>query len=462
MTNAESPIAALLAQGDGQGLALLRGNVRADALAETLAALANAQGGTVLLGVGRGGKPEGVADADLARALVLDAALLCTPPLLLPLPTAVQLADTTLLLAEVPSGLPHVFAVRGRYLRREGAADAPLAPEALRALLLARGQGGWDRQLPTGATIEDLDPARIASYARRIGPAAESDVQGFLVRRGCLVREADGLRPTNAGLLLFAADIERWFPQVELTLVRYRGRAMSDEFLREDLRETLPEALRRAELWVNEHMRRGSRMRGLERDDWTQFPPAAVREVLVNAVAHRDYTVRGEGIRVVMFADRLECYSPGRLAGHVTLSNIVEERFSRNETLVQVLADLGLIERLGYGIDRVLRQMADAGLPAPSFRETAGGFLVTLPGHTGDDRTDVAGTDTTEWRRMGLNERQIAAMQLASVGRVGNSDLQAKYPEVSPETLRRDLADLVERGLLLRVGEKRGAYYIVK
>jgi ATP-dependent DNA helicase RecG len=278
-----------------------------------------------------------------------------------------------------------------------------------------------------------------------------------------LDRERQASRPTNAGLLLFASAVERFFPQCEITLVRYRGREMSDEFIREDVRDTLVESIRRAEMWLSEHMRRGSRMVGFERQDWTQLPLGAVREVLVNAVAHRDYSVRGEGIRLALFGDRLECYSPGRLPGHVTLQNLVEERFSRNETLVQILSDYGLIERLGYGIDRVLRQMADAGLPPPEFRETAAGFLVTLRGHIGDDQTDAGGVDVSEWRRQGLNERQIAALlHLVEQRRITNRDMQDLAADVSSETLRRDLADLVERGLLLRVGDKRGAYYILK
>jgi ATP-dependent DNA helicase RecG len=274
--------------------------------------------------------------------------------------------------------------------------------------------------------------------------------------------EAAVYRPTNAGLLLFAADVERHFPQCEVTLVQYRGRDLADEFEREDVRDTLPEAIRRAERWLSEHMRKGSRMVGLERQDWVQFPLAAVREALVNAVAHRDYSVRGEGIRLALFADRLECYSPGRLPGHVTLANIAQERFSRNETLVQVLADFGLIERLGYGIDRMLRQMEAAALPPPEFRETAAGFRVTLTGHElppGDD----GAVDTRQWAALGLNERQIAALlHLGQHQRITNREMQDLAPDVSAETLRRDLSDLVERGMLLKVGEKRATYYILK
>lgn len=479
-------LADLLAQPEGQRLAFVRGKFRSDELAETLAALANAQGGVVVVGVaGRGKKIEGIGDADAAREAVLDAALACTPPLVLPLPDAARYGEATLLLANVPAGLPRVYSVHGKYLRRDGPDNQPIAPDGLRRLLLERGETSWERLVPEGATLDDLDPNKISAYVRRVGPAAEGDPLAFLFRRGCLARKDEGERmkdedsgtitassfihhpssfiPTNAGLLLFGEDVERHFPQCEVTLVRYRGREMGDEFLREDMRDTLVETVRRAEIWLSEHMRRGSRMIGLEREDWVQFPQGAVREALVNAVAHRDYTIRGEGIRIALFGDRLECYSPGRLPGHVTLQNLVEERFSRNETLVQVLADYGLIERLGYGIDRMLRQMADAGLPPPEFRETAAGFLVTLRGQVGDDRHDVGGVDTREWQRMGLNERQIAALlHLAEHRRITNRDLQEVAPDVSAETIRRDLSDLVERGLLLKVGEKRGAYYILK
>jgi ATP-dependent DNA helicase RecG len=505
-------LGALLAGGEGPQLAFARERARRDDLAETLVAFANGQGGALVMGLSGHARArvEGLSDPATARDLLIEAALACTPPLVLPLPRELSLGEARLLVARVPAGLAQVYALHGKYLRREGATNQPLAPDALRRLLLERGEVSWERAASAGATLDELDPARIAAYARRVGPAAEEDPLGLLYARGCLLNiergtqsvdeaapsallldasapdqavpepsSVEALRPdlsgrstlyalrstftpTNAGMLLFARRVEARYPQAEITLVRYRGRDMADIFEREDVHDTLPEAVRRAERWLGEHMRKGSRMVGLERQDWTQFPPGAVREALVNAVAHRDYSVRGEGIRVSLFSDRLEVYSPGRLPGHVTLQNIVEERYSRNESLVQVLADYGLIERLGYGIDRMLRQMAAAGLPPPSFRETAAGFLVTLTGQPVDDLSPE-GLDTREWARMGLNERQIAALvHLAAEHRITNRDLQERYADVSGETIRRDLSDLVERGMLLKVGDKRATYYILK
>lgn len=463
-TEASAGLTELLTTGEDERLAFVRERVRADELAETLAAFANRRGGTAILGVAGRVRPkvEGLSDIAATEELALEAALLLTPPLLLPVPRQIDVDGRTVLRLDIPAGLPSVYSVHGKYLWREGPANVPIPSHQLRQLLLERGETGWDRLVPEGATMEDLDAGKIQRYVERVGTVAADDPLDWLHRRGCLERRGTGYVPTNAGLLLFARHVERLHPQCEITLIRYRGLEMADEWERDDIRDTLPEQVRRAQSWIADHMRKGSRMAGLQREDWTEYPEAAVREVLVNAVAHRDYAARGEGIRIALFANRLECYSPGRLPGHVTVDNIQSERYSRNEVLVQVLSDLLLIERLGYGIDRVVKQMAAAGLPPPRFRETAAGFLVTLEGRA-VAQAQAIGVDTSEWLRQGLNDRQIMALlHLAEQRRITNRDYRELQPDVSDETVRRDLADLVERGLLLRIGDRRGTYYILR
>lgn len=282
-----------------------------------------------------------------------------------------------------------------------------------------------------------------------------------LLARGCLRATPQGDRlPTYAGLLLFGRNPQQYLPSAEIIAVRYAGAAMSDEFVREDIRGPLGEQIRRAEAFLATNMRRGMRIRGFTREEVAEYPLAVAREAVVNAVAHRDYSLRGDSIRLLMFSDRMEVYSPGRLPGHVTLDNLLYERFSRNEVIVQVLSDLGFIERLGYGIDRMIAAMQEAGLPAPRFEETAAGFRVILLGH-GHDL--VSASPAQRWGNELLNPRQEQAMaHVAEQGRITNSAFQTLCPDVSPETIRRDLADLVERGLLMKIGEKRATYYIMK
>ena len=458
----------LLAEGESERAAFVRERIRPDELAETLAAFANARGGTVVLGAGGRArpKPEGLFDVERALELSLDAALLCTPPLVLPLPARVTYEEQTLLLVQVPAGLGHVYAVSGRYLWRAAAANVPIPAHELHRLLRERGPSGWERS-PSDAPLEALDTRKIERYLERVGPTAGEDPHAWLLRRGCLAapdesRAGQAPVPTNAGTLLFARDVERWLPQCEVTLLRYHGLEMSDEFERLDLRDTLPEQAHRAERWLVDRMRRGSRLHGLEREDWIEYPAAVVREAMINAIAHRDYAARGDGIRIALFGDRLEIYSPGRLPGHVTVDNIRDERYSRNESLVQVLGDLGLIERLGYGVDRMIKLMAAENLPPPSFRETAAGFLVTLRGRVTTDALP-GGVDTAAWLRLGLNDRQIGALlHLAEHRRITNREFRDLGADISDETARRDLADLVARGLLIRIGDRRGTYYILR
>ena len=458
----EDEVRALLQRGKGQEVDFQPERVSARRLAESLVALANAGGGTVLVGVGgRPARPRGLRDPQAARDKALEAALLAEPPLIIPLPQVVTLDDKSVLVIAVPPGLPHVYSLRGKYLIRMGAQNKPLTPRRLRRLMMERGEVSFESLVPPGATLDDLDWDKVEDYLSSLEGMGAATPEEALLRRGCLVKRDGEYRPTNAGILLFGAEPQRFVRSAEIIVARYAGREMSDAFLREDIRGTLPDQIRRAEAFLVDNMKRGVRLTGLSREERPEYPIKAVREAIVNAVAHRDYAIRGDEIRIFMFSDRIEFYSPGRLPGHVTVENIVEERFSRNEVIVQVLADMGFIERLGYGIDRMIKLMRDYGLPAPRFQETAGGFRVTLYG--GGAVLMGEEVDRGRWAHLDLNQRQEKALAyLLEKGRITNREYQELCPEVSSETLRRDLADLVDKNILLKIGKKRATYYIFK
>jgi len=437
-------------------------------LATTLTALANARGGTVLIGRG------GLRDIPAARDKVSQACMNCEPPLP-DLPAKPVKADEgESLRVSVLAGLPDVYSVGGRYWIRRGKRNRSLSGKPLQQLILERSASGagiisFESRPISNATLDDINRETVREYLRisRREPAGnvenlsnEALVQ-VLTHLGCLLRKEEHYQPNYAGILLFGQDPHRFLPGNEIILVRYAGTQMSDEFLRDDLRGTLPEQIKRAEAFLVGNMRKGSRLSGWQREEQTEYPLEAVREAVVNAVAHRDYSIQGEGIRVVMFVDRLEVYSPGRLPGHVTLENIIDERFSRNPIIVRMLVDLGFIESLGYGIDRMIQLMEDAGLPRPVFEETANGFKVTLRGHGEQLVSD--GADRSRWVHLNLNERQQKALAyLTDNDRITNRVYQELCPDVSPETVRRDLVELVRRGLLLKIGDKRATYYIFK
>jgi ATP-dependent DNA helicase RecG len=232
---------------------------------------------------------------------------------------------------------------------------------------------------------------------------------------------------------------------------------MDDVFTRQTISNTLPEQVRRAELFINENVAQRARIASWQRNDQPPYPPGVLREAVVNAIAHRDYRMVGNQVHILVFRDRVEVRSPGRLPGHVTIKNLLHERYSRNEAIVQVLADMGFIERLGYGIDRIVRTMREHGHQPPKFEETDAGFMVTL-------YAKVFSPEPADSFPMPAQNQRVEKMLefLKTNGHITNREYQELCPDISPESLRRDFVDMVERGVIMRIGDKRGTYYILK
>jgi ATP-dependent DNA helicase RecG len=449
----------LIAQGMGARLHWFNEDISESRLAAVLVGMANSEGGLLLLGVTqRSAHLMGVSDPDEAIDKVFRAALMIDPPLILPAPRVQPVGEVKLLAIQLPGGLPHVYHLDGRFLGREGSQTVPLPARRLRQLLMERGVAPFETQTPPGASLEDLDLERVQAYLRSLPFDLPEDPWEALERRGCVKSTPEGRVPTHAALLLFGRAPQQWLPGATILAARFSGTTFADRFVKKEIYGTLPEQLRQVEQFLNDTLRRVTRIRGMTHQEGSEYPFEAARELLVNAVAHRDYNLQGDVIHLNIFSDRLEVSSPGKLPGPVTLENLLEARFSRNAVLVQALADMGYVERFGYGLDRVVTVMREQGLRPPRFEESGGSFRVTL---FGDE--DPAPAHGAPYYEHDLNTRQLAALKsLARQRRITNGQYQELCPEVHAETLRRDLADLVARGLIIKVGDKRATYYILK
>lgn len=453
----------LIARGMGVQLHWFPEDISPERLATVLVGMANTDGGIVLVGVSpRAGQVHGVHHPETIQDCVFQAALLVDPPLVLPMPDIENVGGMQVVRVVVPWGLPNVYSLDGRYFGREGAQTNPMPARRLRQLLVERGVIQFEALVPPGAALEDLDAHNVREYMRALNLPGNESPWEILFRRGCMKNTKEGLVPTHAALLLFGRHPQQWLPNASILAARFNGITFADRFMKKEITGTLPEQLQQAEAFIRENMRSVVRLVGLRHQESLEYPPEAVRELLVNAVAHRDYNQQGDNIHLFIFADRIEVHSPGGLPGPVTLDNLLEARFSRNAILVQVLSDLGFIERLGYGLDRVVASMHQNGLRPPRFEEAAGSFRVTLFGETlaAQPTTDL---DLTAYNHLELNPRQQLALgYLGKHRRITNRDYQELCPDVHPETLRRDLVDLVNSDILIKVGDKRATYYILK
>lgn len=455
-----------------------------ESIAHTLMAMANSHGGQLLVGIQDGDQPQitGVDKDKDTIDRVIEAALLLDPALIIPLPETETIEDKTVIVAKVPAGMPHVYSVKGRYFHRLGGQNAALKPRDLHQLLIQRGEISFESEITYGAVLDDLDWDKVDAYAKQV--SHNGDTKNLLLRRGCLSRLHGNLHPTNAGILLFGKEPQRFVRGAEITAVRFAGNTMSDKFNRHDIIGTLPEQIRKAETFLYDHLRKGVELKStMARQESYEYPMEAARELVVNAVAHRDYSLDGDGIRLYIFRDHMEISSAGKLPGPVTVDNIKDERFSRNPIIVQILSDMGYIEKLGYGVDRVIELMKKQKLKAPSFNESNAGFKVILfnahTASTTDTKTEADSTDKDqpeapateirspleEYADIPLNPRQeeaIRYLKRPDKTRITNSELQSLFPDVHAETIRRDLADLVTKNIVTKMGQKRGSYYVFK
>lgn len=452
------------------------------ALAETLVAFANSDGGTIVLGYDERGRPSGATTPEDIEAVLRQAAALTSPPVRATLEDAGG-EGSSQLIVRVPRSVDLHSLKDGRVFVRVAGKNRALAGDEIRNLTQSKSAGDYEAEAVPGATLADFEDDVVAEYIakRELRTRRKIELPGRdALNAAPLLKEIGALdshgQPTVAGMLLFGKNPQAFLPQSGVVFVKFPGVEPRGEGgrvgygRRGEINGPLARVIERTWQVILEEMRVGAIVKGLEREEVLEYPEFAVREALVNAVCHRDYRLRGRRIEVRKFADRLEIISPGGLAGYITLDNIIEEHFSRNPRLVQGLFQWGYIEELGLGIDRMIEDMVAAGHPAPKFNATAYSFTVILSNvrerratHNITLLPTAAADGAALPPGLTVNERQARALQyVREHGRITNRDFQVLCPNVTPETLRIDLADLVDKGVLMRVGEKKGTYYILK
>ncbi|NJE26442.1 DeoR family transcriptional regulator [Thermococcus sp. MV5] len=413
-----------------------------DSAYKTLSAFANTNGGVLLLSVGDDGKVFGFSgDLDgLARSIRHNLGI--NPSI-----KVEGIDGKKVVIVEVSqSSVPVSF--RGRYYKRVGAQTVEMGWEDLQKFFLKKSGITWD-SLPSPATLKDLDEETIRKFVHmaktRLPYINENeDITSILNKLGLL---EDG-KITNAALLLFGREPQRYYIQAKVRIGRFKDpiTIIDDKEIEGNLFAQVEEAMR----VIMSHIGVRYEFEGeLRRKEIWDYPLNALREGIINALVHRDYT-DPSNVQIKIFDDFIWMWNPGELPEGISLEDLKKETHPsklRNPKIAQVFYYAGLIERWGTGTFKMVRLCLESGLPEPEFREVAGGFLVVL-------RKDIYTEDYL--RKLGLNERQIkAVLYVKEKGRIGNKEYQELF-NVSRQTATRDLSDLVRLGILERV--EKGKY----
>ena len=266
-----------------------------------------------------------------------------------------------------------------RTTRRRPAANADSSP----------ADPGFERRIRTDATLGDLDLDLAGEFLKRT-PVGGRPVADSLQHYGLIGSEGDSWWVTNAALLLFAkADERRWFPHAGLRVARVAGtqrlagnqNVTGAAHLYPPLASAAGETLRAA----GKQVRSSEALRDIFFRDMPEYPDFAWREVIVNAIAHRDYAVNQRS-EVTFFDDRMEVASPGGPLAPVTVEALNEGkpvRASRNPGLVRILADAGFMQGTGAGFARLFKDMAESSLRPPKVVHRTGLFSGHAPQRAG-------------------------------------------------------------------------------
>jgi predicted HTH transcriptional regulator len=431
----------ILKRPEGKTLEFKRDLSSPEGALKTIVAFANTAGGTLLVGVeDRSRHVRGVPDPlDLEERL---ASLVSDriSPRIVPEIEILPWRRTQVLALQV-----HPSASRPHHLTREGPTDgvyvrvgstnrranAELIEELRR---FARGEG-FDEQPMPGLDSEALDFRAASESFAAFRKLARRDLETLR-----LLADHQGRKvPTVGGMILFGKDRERHFPDAWIQAGRFQGSDKSRIVDRVEIRSLPVRAIEEAIAFVHKHALHGAEIGAVRRKERWNLPPVAVREAIVNAVAHTDYAQRGAPIRVSIFDDRLEVENPGLLPFGLTVEDLPRGVSKlRNRVIGRVFHALGLIEQWGSGIQRMTAACRDAGLAAPVFEELATRFRVTIA----TERTGRPVLDDTD---------QAILASLAGGKGLATSEIAAAIG-LTPRATRTRLARLVGRGLVREIG----------
>jgi len=239
---------------------------------------------------------------------------------------------------------------------------------------LSRGESFDEQALPE-LSSESLDLRVLSELFRDIRPLKPKDMESLRL----LVKHQGKKVPSVAGFLLCGKERLERFPDTWIQAGRFEGENKSRLLDQREIRGPLVAGIEDAMDFIRKHLWQGQTIEGLHRRDTLTVPAVALREALINAVAHADYAQTGAPFRISIFGDRLEIENPGLLPLGMTVEDLPQGVSKlRNRVMARVFKEIGLVEQWGSGIQRMQAACLDAGLPEPEFEEIGIRFRVTF------------------------------------------------------------------------------------
>ena len=419
------------------------------AIVETVAAFASGEGGTIRVGINANGERIGVEIGrttleDLARDIKMN-----TDPPQFPSMTFDGPEQSAVIFIQVDaSPVKPVFAY-SRPFKRVGRTNQRLSREEVKRLMEQTEGRTWDTLPCAGFTRNQMDADIIRDFLRRAGQDLETDALLVLENLSLLTHHGE---IANGAALLFAANTQRFFPEALVRCARFAGTTSVTFIDQVTIDGTAIHQLEEALKFVARNTRQGLRITGqAEHEIIPEYPPEAVREAILNAICHRNYTETGN-IQVRIYDDRFEVWNPGTLPPGLTFAALYAEHATRprNPRFASALHYANVMEKWGTGTLRIIQACKNQNLPLPEFTSESGYFVVRI-------RERISVSALPHYHE--LNERQRSILRFVrDHGQITIKDYLKQYG-ISERQAHRDMDELVQHRFFVREGAGRSSHY---
>lgn len=347
------------------------------------------------------------------------------------------------------------ISLRGKYYVRSGSTTTELTGNSLNDFLLKKSGKTWDDVIEDRALMNDIDEGSVSRFIKISEKTNRlPDVTGltnFEILEKLRLTEGEKLK--RSAIILFGKDPGKFYPNIFVKIGRF-GKS-DDDLLFEEVEEgNLFTILQNVLQQLNrKFFKNPIDFEGMQRIEKGEYPVAAIREMLLNALVHKSYL--GATIQIRVYQDKISIWNEGTLPPELTLESLKKQHPSipRNPIIADVCYKGGFIDTWGRGTLKIINSCKEAELPTPEIKEEFGGFSVTI-------FKDVLTEE--QLKKLGLNERQIKAVLFVKEnGKITNKEYR-DLTGLSDEGSRIDLNDLVDKKILIPQGSGRSTHYLLK
>jgi predicted HTH transcriptional regulator len=432
-------IETLLRENEGKTVEFKESASSLNGIIKTVIAFANTAGGTIAIGVKDGSKDVvGISNILQEEERLASALADSISPLLIPDIEIHTYQEKELLILRVPHGVGPYFLKsegieRGVYVRF-GSTNRVADAEMLSSLRLLAENIAYD-ELPH--LRGHLDSQLMKNVFERI---KKTPTQQVCENLGIMTNSSGKTIPTNGGILLFGTDRLKFFPDSIIRCARFLGATKEKILDHIDLNVSLPLSIDPTIAFIERNIHKEAKIGRIFREDILEYPPAAIRESVINAILHADYSMRGCNIQIAIFDNRIEITNPGGLPFGQTIEKAISGSSKlRNRVIGRVFRELQIIEQWGSGLQRILGACKKQGLKTPLIEELNNQFRLTLYSN------QIEEIEIEPWGKLIMKF-------LKEEGEVSPKDA-AKIWKVSTRTARDRLKSLQEDGFILRIGK---------